>query len=772
MKKIFTSLISLILVFSMVVSPAMAAYTPQENDEDNLDISTYAYIEDHTFTLGDVDGDNIVNAVDFWMMRATLLGLDNYTNNIDAIDFDADGDFSAKDTYFMRLCLAGCANPTDYENGNQVHSFKIAGNDISEFSIIIEEDCLYSDNEYMAAELFREYIPRATGINIDIQRGVGTKAHGIYIHDVDKNTEFGKELGQEGYKYEVLNGDLHLYGTDRGNMYAAYEIIEDYLGFGFIDNTYVFIYKQRTVELEEGLSKTFVPGFRYRQSKSSFNSNEGHRERASLPRGINGVIGFAFDKANIPASYYGNFVGAPYIDIHSMNAYYQMSTGTMPDESFGTLERRYEEKFATGEFKDETTWQPCATLESEYQLIFDGFLQYLDFVINAKGIPVLYEDGTSAFSFSLCDNMLWCDCRNCRKQATKTSYTDIYLALKNRGAEDIQKYYPGLKLYTLMYDKTCPVEVVPSEHLIIVLGGTSCGNHPLGTEEECQKNGFYKMSNREFEAFVIKMSELCAVNGAELWTWYYPDTFFWWLYDIPNLYTIFYDVKWMYQHGVTGFYYEGNNLCPNYNFEGLKAYMFSQVAFDPEMTLEEYDALIDDYLYKVYGEGWEYIREFLAMYIEAGDMSGYENGGTVPYCWIGGYDRAFDCVSYEYIRDNYEEMRSLLLSAIEAHKGSLSNGGDYREIKLNKLFAVFELLGLGATYADSYLKGDAESRAEYEKRYHWFYDFYLNSGMKYYNDRTGGTDNYPATCNLDTNPFLQFTGGSMRPTITKALQGK
>lgn len=770
MKQIISLILSFVLLMGTFAVSANAVYTPAELDDDNL-LVNQGIAKDKTFVLGDVYPDDVINSVDSYMLKYFIAGKTaDYDFNIDSGDIDANGKLSSVDSYMLKACIAGSAELSDYENENQLYSLTIAGRSIAEFSIVIEEDCSYSDNEYMAAEILQKYIKIATGKDLPIVRD-SASSYGIYIHDVPKDSNLGAQLGQEGYKYEVVDGELHIYGTDRGNMYAAYEILEDHLGFGFVDNTFTFLYKKRSVDLSEDLSVTFVPGYRFRQSKSTFNSNEDYRARFHIPRGINGSVGFDYDRAKIPASYYGNFVGSLYIDIHSMNYYHQMATGTMPDESYGALDARYYAKLQSGEFKNETEWQPCATSKNEYNLLFQGLLDYIDYVTMGRKYPFLYEDGTHCFSFSLCDNMNWCKCYLCRMEAKKTSYVDIYLNLKNKGAEDIQEYYPGLKLYSLMYDKAVPVEVKPSEHLILVLGGTSCANHPLGTDEECCGNGLYKMSNKDFEKFINDMVAICSETGAELWMWYYPETNNWWLYDIPNIHAIYYDVTWLYDHGITGFYYEGHNLCPGYTFENLKAYMFSQVAFDPEMTLEEYDELIKDYLYKVYGDGWENMWEFIEMYEEAGDLVGLENGGTEPYCFVGAYNRAFDFVSIEYIQENYEYMRSLVVATIDEFNNEKCPGGESRLDRLYRFLCVFDLLGLGATYVDSYVNGDEASRKIYEERYEWLYHYYFDSGMRYIVYVNSGID-APKTCNLDTNPFIQFTAGSLRKDITSIMTGK
>ena len=173
----------------------------------------------------------------------------------------------------------------------------------------------------------------------------------------------------------------------------------------------------------------------------------------------------------------------------------------------------------------------------------------------------------------------------------------------------------------------------------------------------------------------------------------------------------------------------------------------------------------------VYGDGWENRWEFLQMYVEAGDMVGYEGGSDEAYCFIGGYNKAFDCVSFEYIRDNYEYMRGLIIAAIDefgAPEGDTLT--PYRMDRLYRFLCVFDLLGLGATYVDSYVNGDEQSRAKYAERYEDVYTYYRDSGMNYQTGTITG-EFMPQTMNLDSNPFIQFTAPSMRSHITEMLKG-
>ena len=134
------------------------------------------------------------------------------------------------------------------------------------------------------------------------------------------------------------------------------------------------------------------------------------------------------------------------------------------------------------------------------------------------------------------------------------------------------------------------------------------------------------------------------------------------------------------------------------------------------------------------------------------------------------YNRAFDFVNFEYIAENYEYMRGLILAAIDEFDTEKVPNGAVRKDKLDQLLCVFDLLGLGATYVGSYKNGTEEQRAAYEARYREVYDYYLYSGMNYYVTKYSGIS-MPETFNLDTNPFIQFTAVSVRPEITAALKG-
>ncbi len=766
MKRILSFVLCAVMLASMLCGAVGAAqYNPEVPDEENLSL-TQSFKMDETFDLGDVNGDGSINAMDSFCIKTVLSGTSTVEIDSFAADFDADGKVTAMDAYSLKLCNAGVSTTKSFENGKQLYNLTIGGVSIKDFSLVIPADASYDSNLYYATELLFQYIKKATGTSLPIVRD-SAEGNGIYLYQIADDSELGEELGHEGYKYFVEDGNLYIYGTHRGCMYAAYEILENYLGISFASKDYTFIYKQRYVDISEDTDVTFVPSYRFRHTKSTYPG--GNREVGYLARKLNGSQSYNYKNEKRSLEYYGDFVGPVFNNIHSYSYYWAMGTGTMPaDDGTKTLEERYFAKYQSGELHDETTWEPCATDEKKYATLFSGFLDTIR-MIEARGYPIKYQDKTNCYSFSINDNANWCTCRKCVVQIREKTGTGLYLELSSKGARDIQEYYPGLDVLSWTYTKEMPKNVVPDEHLVIVLAGFNCANHYLGSDE-CVRGTFFGFPNSDFEDRIDQWADICEESGAEIWLWYYPESHYFWFVDIPNFYTIYHDVKWANEHGISGFFYEGSG-GRGYLFENAKAYLASLVMFDPDMTLEEYDEKLKDYLYECYGRGWENIYTLIQMYEEAGDAVGFEGGNqNSTYCYIGNYDRGYDLVSIVYMQENYETMRNLILAAIEANDTEATTNSHYTTTKLNNLFYAFEILGLGATYLDHYVNGTEEQRAEYTKRADAFLEYYLNTGMTVssyaeYHAKVPEQFDYEAG-----NPaYYFFPGGSRRAVVIDML---
>jgi len=705
---------------------------------------------DDTYTLGDVNGDGDQNGKDSLAIKATVAGTDGYSIVADAADFDASGAVDAKDSYFMKTCLAGMTSFASLEGEYPIYSFTIAGNPITEFSILLPEglDAESNNNASYAACEMQEYIKITTGVELQICSGEAPTEHVIRYHsyepDTAENTEMG--LGIENYIYEVRNGDLNIHGSCRGNMYATYEIIEKYLGVAFIDGNLTYMYKDRSVDIPEDTYVFFEPYLNFRCVHHTF--TDGHSDKLNLyfPHRNNGI--FIWD---LMGKRFGTLTGMHYVGCHTFAYCYQMASGTMPEEgtlnpdgSVMTYGQRLTAKFNSGIYQDPWTWQPCATAKADYDFLFSGLVDITRMMQTWGHEFHIYENEytTSSMSFSPEDNKNFCTCRNCRKIAItqKEGYSGLYLEMANKAAIDIQDYFPGMKMSTYFYDHTVPATIRPNEYMILFFCGPECNNHAWGSGECGDNVTVIGASNNCCDTTAKQWGEICNEAGAEMWLYYYPTNYHYNLVACPNIFEIYYDLTYVINEcGFTGVFYEGG--WSEYTFEHLKAYLASRVLWDPYMTYEEYTEYMMEYLRIWYGEGYEYIYQYIEHVQAAGDAVG---------CFVNNHDRPYDMHSWEYIAEHYEEMRNLLLAARDLADTPK------KVTRINNILMSLETLALGAVYTEWYTNGTEETRALYEERYTWLYNYIKDNN---YELSTNTVFVLPDKIDFSSRPMDQFYHG-------------
>ena len=731
-------------------------------------IGAATIVNDETFTIGNADAsaDGKANGQDAYIIKSYLAGKSYALDNIciDAADMNADGTVNATDAYYLRCLLAGKMAVSDFENGKQIYRLTIAKNDISEYSIVVPEGYTDVKNAYYTAEILQKYVLIATGYELPILNDGTVPEKAIVIHDVDRHSELGETMGSEGYKYDVTGGVLNLYGTYRGNMYAAYDILEDYLGFRFYDDRYTFSYKHRTVDIPEGLSESVQPKMKFRFCGQNVTKNATEYYYPSRQNGTQ-IYSFAQER-------FGFQYGPQNANAHSFGYYWQYATGIMPpDDGTMTLEERIVAKYESGEKKNPYTWQPCASSDDQYNTLFEGMIINLirienwgmenyAFTTTAKH---LVEEGEKSASFSINDNEEYCTCRFCNLKANgklnnKTGewitppegYSGLYVDLANRAARDIQEYYPGMRIHTILYNHDIPTTVKPDKNLIVFYCGQGCNNHYINSGECTNLGQLGKENNIKTAASLKAWGEMCAETGAEMWYWYYGVTYAYLLVSLPCIFNIYYDYKFLYEEcNVRGIYYEGQGI--GYNFENLKAYMSTKMEWEPDMSYEQYIAYLKEYLYMYYGDGYEKIFEFIEMENTAGDLCGT--------CFVSNFDRPGDMYSYAYIDEHYEYMRQLLCDALD-----MADRDEYRQ-RIEMLIICFDFLGLSSSYDRMYTDGDEESRAVYEQRYTDMYNGIKNYEILVFSDPS--TYSLPDTIDFTVNPMTQiYERGSRRPDVT------
>jgi len=669
------------------------------------------YIQvDDTFTLGDVNGDGYTDAVDAFEVVRYLADVEGASVNRNSADMDADGDVTAYDSLQFRLCLAEVKQWSDYETtsgyGEAMYNFTIAGNPIDTYCITVPAELadnteanrkVYGANAWYAADQMRKYTLIATGFELPVVKGEKTAEHAIAFHIEDEEGE----LGVEGYIYEVKDGDLHIYGTRRGCMYAVYDILEDYIGYRFYHSEMTMIYKNRTADIPEGVHETYLPIIKFREVAQSF----WNRDEYYIPRKLNGSNS-TWDY------YYGTSTGSHFINAHSFQYQYKMYHGpAAPEGTERPLSYRYDN--GPNDHGD-CVWNPCFTSDDVYEQLFEGMI-LIARMLTDEWRSHTYRRETSYMSFSPNDTDgakdIWCHCADCSTLYASEGIMGAIVYMANRAAADIQEYYPGMKILCGIYDHAPVNNIYPDKNLAVYYWGNGCNNHILGSGE-CGDylidTGLAKRSNTIDELCLKQWGDACAQTGAELWFWEYPVTYHYYLVGCPNILNLYYDYKYLVEEcNVTGIYHEGGGQ--SFHFETLKAYLSSRMFADPDMTEEEYLEIIKEYLYMYYGDGYEELYQYIMMQNEAGDRVG---------CFINNYDRPRQMYDYKYIDEHYEEMRALIESAMVKVK-------TYEQSKrLDTLLACCDFLGLSCVHYRYYKNPESEElRKTYMKRYDNMYEY-------------------------------------------------
>lgn len=765
-------LIAMLLCFVMVAAPVCASAIEQEiiSNPSNPRIT-------HTesdYVLGDATDDGDINAKDDLAIKLKCAKLgDINVNNADIIN---DGKISARDLLALKRYLTGDPewDLAQYEPAKDgLGFFTIAGNDISEYCIVYTDANDYEENIYLAADTLRKYIEIATGVELEMDTEA-TAERKIEFVDVTQYPALEKELGVENYKWEVVDGNVYIYGTRRGNLYVVWEILEEYLGYRFYFENETYQYDQRWADIPEGTSVFHRPYLVFRQARQTGDSDPLLHK---FPMRMNSTQCFHW---TFYGEAYGTLTGPHFINAHSYDYYWRMATGQVDVEYTGTNGNDYGAKYAVGIQHDAAKWNPCFTSDEAYETLFRGLLETIRYCTqweNENGVPPhVFREETSAMSFSICDNRTVCSCTECKyimadgttgrgenkKERLNAGEAGLNLYMANRAARDIVKYYegrpagtaaegydsngeragygapiydeyPGLKIYSIFYDHTPPSEnlltdpryeaLVPAENLIIVWCGNPCNNHAMGANE-CNGNVNILGNSGEASSDAMKKwGEVFHTCGAQMWFWYYPVNYNTQMTDSPNILVMYYDFVYMITECyIDGIFYEGGGQ--EYIFQILKEHLAMKFMWsveydaDGNMTYMSYDQYLEDlkeFLLFYYGPGYEEIYQYILMYEEAGNQSGI--------CYVNNCDYPGDMFGYEYVRDNYETMRDLLEAALEK-----TTRADQKS-RIEYLIVTCDFLGLSACHKSWYLEGTEETKALYAERYDYMYNFVKSHRM-------------------------------------------
>ena len=245
-----------------------------------------------------------------------------------------------------------------------------------------------------------------------------------------------------------------------------------------------------------------------------------------------------------------------------------------------------------------------------------------------------------------------CLCPNCRKiEEEDGSSAGPFLRFVNRIAEDLEKDYPNLTVDTLAYKYTqkTPKVTKPRHNVCIRLCSINCCfTHPIDNEE-CPKS-------KRFHDDIVGWGKICD----KLHIWDYTTNFHYYISTFPNLGVIHKNMRFFAENNVVSMFPQGNGQGVSGEFGELRAYLLAKLMWNPYMSDEEYYTLMDEFLAAYYGDGWEYIRQFIDKTTELAANGGFainreDESEGAPVCGQGIYGHPFTAIT----RGEYLEHEAL-----------------------------------------------------------------------------------------------------------------
>ena len=459
-------------------------------------------------------------------------------------------------------------------------------------------------NEIKAAKELQKYIELLTGSNIYI-------VYDNYLTVYDREIRVGKvkrsviptdDLGDDGYIIKTVGNSLEINGGIRGVLYGVYSFIEKYLGVRYLSATVERFIYNGDITLND-IDDKFVPLLEYRDIMfwNAWDTN------FSVKQKINGTFCRDLGEENgYGVGYAGGFEGichtfwplVPkdiYFDEHP--EYFALVNGKRNPDGL------------------------CMSNPDTFKIFVENLKKWL----RAEKEPRLV-------SVSANDNGFYCQCPECSAiDEREESHAGQVLDFVNRVADAIKDEFPLVRVDTLAYSFTrkAPKYLKPRDNVAIrVCTNIACHNHDL---EECKEpvavwNGNKGFGTEKFLSDIKAWSAVC--DKIYIWdyivNYYKPNAIY------PTFHNLLRNMRFFVENNAKGIYYEG--VSETGEFSDLRVYILSKLAWNPNMTEQEYYNHIDEFLQGFYGEGWVYIKQFIE-YSKEG-MKDCHFGGFTPLQYI------------------------------------------------------------------------------------------------------------------------------------------
>jgi len=699
MKKKFLSF----LLALLMASSSAAMVTAGGADEANAEASLTAAAER---ILGDINNDGTVDINDAMALFQHSMLPDMFPIDYPGtLDMEKDGNIDISDAmrlfqYSMLPDMFPIEWGNDYveETPYPVDKLTINGADISEY--VIATNAAAGGVMSHAAEELQKYIELTCGAVLEIDYdGVEAGTKRILIDETQvTDNEFV-------HIYNDADGIVLAGTAKRSCLYAVYNLLENCLNWRFFAEDAEICYETSKIDLSD-VDYTHKPAFEIRDI-------------------------------------YDNGYFDPYLStkryINGDGKRHEMYNDNPESVKFGGSESRCPNGIHNiGALAGVDAWgtQPC----TNDQTIRDNVLTSLrDFLAENPDVKTLHVSQE--------DHERYCTCAACLEDLeTYKTPAGAWLEMMNWLCEQLEDEYPNVKLIMFAYRYTmdAPENIKAHENVMVEFAIIDfCIQHAI-TETVCNVDPNQKLirNNQDVLAQMEKWVDTVEVKNFYLWDYGLNCRYYYMVF--PNFDNMLENYKYLINLGAWGYIIQCNTQADSAEFNVLRDYLLCKIIDNPDMTEEEYDNHINEFMACYYGPGWEGIRAYLDLCQKLSDENGECFGFySSPETIYGDY--AFGPYS-----DQLVEWFNTALEMAETEAQTLH---------IRRLRLSCEFLRLGAIHYDETTSGDPLRTRAQKKANKAFYNECLDLNITYICEFTDVE--FPPISYAERNPRLWWESGRL-----------
>ncbi len=470
----------------------------------------------------------------------------------------------------------------------------ISENKIANLTVIISKTA--TAVEITAAEEICEYLKKASGATFEIKTESAVNDRGIYIGHTKYADRYGLTCTDEEEWYiKAHDGNLIISGgskpEERGVLYGVYHFLEDVIGIRWWNYHEEYIPYERDLQISADFFAEGKPYFAIRQISDIYFKRD-LRTLARLRQHGDCGKEQQFELMTEEVKKCGNFVygGGPSM-VHTTNLYIPPEEYFEKHPNWFAWDSKFKEHIPDG--------QHCFSNDELVNAMSQKVMEAIE-----KDRKAAKEKGLAMptyFSVSLADCNGQCECEACRESEAKSGRSGHVLKFVNKIARKVAEKYPDVYIETLaymLYHEPPLDDTIPEKNVMIRLADIYVDllhdiKHKNNSEQLWRLN---------------KWSEICAKNQNPLVIWDYLCYQFP-FYPMPMIFKYFESFKVFKDAGVYGFLIE-NHECANNGMWALQEWILSKLMESPDVNQEE---LLNDFIYKYYGEAGESVKKYLTL---------------------------------------------------------------------------------------------------------------------------------------------------------------